>query len=514
MDGQSSYTVGSMIAAALSFALLAPSGAYLVVGGTVIDGSGSKPYVADIRIASGRIAAIGKLNARAGETTIAAQGLVVSPGFIDAHSHADSRLADDPSAESQIRQGITTAIVGQDGGGATPISQLFGKIARLKPTLNFAAFAGHGAIRRKVLKDDYKRLATPDELRTMRALLGEDMNAGAVGLSSGLEYDPGYYSDTDELVSLCKVVAAFKGMYISHVRDEGNGALRSLQELIEIAKRARVPAQICHTKLGTASVWGKAAEAIRLVNAARRNGIDITADIYPYRFWQSTITVLTLEKNYEDRGVWERALKDVGGPQNVLLSTYSPKAAWQGKTIDQIAKREKRDAIDIIQEIVRETTKPKTGTESIVCTAMQEADIEAFMKAPWVMFGSDGNIGGSHPRGAGAFPRVLAEYVRKRKVLSLESAISKMTSLPAKRFWLSDRGVLRVGAIADVVVFDPKKIQDKATPSRPKEMSVGARDVFVNGKPALLQGKMTGIRSGAILRMQQDDKGRRAVIAR
>ncbi len=458
----------------------------------------------DIRISEDRIIQIGRLTPRRGERVLDARGLAVAPGFIDAHSHADSNVDTYPLLESQIRQGITTAIVGQDGGGETPIASLFEKLQKAKPAINFAAFAGHGVLREKVMGIDFKRTAAREEIEKMKNLLEADMKAGALGLSSGLEYDPGSYSTTSELIDLASVAAKYGGIYISHMRDEGNDALKSFGELIEIAEKASLPAQVSHIKLGTAKVWGKGPEVVRMIDSARKRGLSITADVYPYVYWQSTITVLTLEKDYDDRKVWERALADVGGPQNVLLSEYSPNRNWAGKNLAQIAEETGKDAIAIIQEIIRKTHGPEgSGTESIVCTAMRESDLIAFLKAPWTMICSDGRHLGTHPRGAGSFPRVLRIYVREKKVLSLSEAIRKMTSLPAWRFGLRDRGKIAKGMIADVVVFNPKTIADRATPQRPTELSVGMVHVIVNGLPVLANGKLTGRRPGSVLRKME-----------
>jgi len=486
---------------AVQFASAPRENSLLIRGGTVLDGLGSKPRRADVRIEGKRIAAVAKLRARPGEVVIDASGLMIAPGFIDAHSHADVGVSDRPMLESQIRQGITTAIVGQDGGGSSPISELFARLESARPALNFAAFAGHGRIRQRVLGEGYKRHATKSEIERMRSLLEADMRGGALGLSTGLEYDPGFYSTAGEIVALAKVAAKHGGIYISHMRDEGNNAEKSFEELIRIAEEARIPAQVSHIKLATASVWGKAQHILAKIESARKRGLDVTADVYPYLYWQSTITVLTLDRNWSDRRVWERALEDVGGPSRVLLSEYSPDRAWVGKTLAEIASDTGKDPVSVIQEIVRKTHGPDgAGRESIVCTSMEERDLHKWMRWPHAMFCSDGRDGGTHPRGAGAFPRVLGKYVRQEKVLSLAEAVRKMTSLPARRFGLTGRGVLRPGSIADVVVFDPAIIADTATPQNPTSYSVGVKHVFVNGVPVLREGAMTGERPGLILK--------------
>lgn len=465
---------------------LAPA-SILVHGGTIVDGSGTPGFVGDLRIQGERIVAVGRLKPRPGEKLVKAQGLVVAPGFLDAHSHADGGAIEHPDAVSQVRQGITTAIVGQDGGWSRPVAEHLARLRAANPSLRFAAFTGHGGLRARAMGDDYKRKATPAEVARMKSLLEADMKAGSLGLSSGLEYDPGYYGDTDELVELAKVAAKYRGRYISHVRDEGNRALDSFRELIEIARRARIPAQISHIKLATFPVWGKAGEVLAMIENARREGLDVTADVYPYRYWQSTITALSTSRDWGNPETWHRALAEVGGPENVLLSNYSHDSAWVGRTIAAIAAAAGRDPADVVGEIVRRTRGPGgSGSESVVVTAMREDDLEAFLRHPMVMFCSDGSIGGSHPRGAGSFPRVLGRFVRERRILSLEEAIRKMTSFPAQRFGLSDRGRLRAGLLADVVLFDPKTVADRATSANPQALSVGIARVFIGGREVSL----------------------------
>lgn len=462
-------------------ALVAAS-SILIQGGTIVDGSGRPAFAADLRIEGGRIAALGDLKPLPGERVIAAQGLVVAPGFIDAHSHADGGLERDLWAKSQISQGITTAVVGQDGSRPAPVGKHLANLKRLSRGPKFAAFSGHGGLRREVMGDDFKRRATAEEVRKMSKLLDQDMREGALGLSTGLEYDPGHYAGTEEIVALARVAAKHGGMYISHVRDEGNGAMESFREVIEIGRRAGLPAQISHIKLGTAPVWGQAERVLTLIQGSRNDGLDITADVYPYLYWQSTITALSVSREWDSVDTWRRALDEVGGPAQVLLTRYTHEPSWVGKTLAQIAEATGYPAPELVRQIVAKVHGPGgSGSESVVVTAMTEADLIAFMKHPQVMFCSDGSIGGSHPRGAGSFPRILGRYVRELGVLTLEEAVRKMTSFPAQRFKLKDRGLLKPGLRADVVVFDPKTIADRATTSDPTALSVGMEWVFVDG---------------------------------
>ena len=473
----------------------------LLRGGTVLDGTGKPGRRADVRVTNDRVREIAAgLKAVPGERVIDAGGKVVAPGFIDTHSHADGGLLDTPDAETQIRQGITTAIVGQDGGSQMPLADYWRNVQAKRVALNLASFVGHGTLRRKVLGDDYKRAATAAEVAKMCALAEQEMRAGALGLSSGLEYDPGLYAKTDEVIACARVAAKHRGLYISHVRDEENDALGAFREVIRIAEAARLPAQISHIKLGSSPVWGKAPEVLRMMAAARRRGVDVTADVYPYTYWQSTITVIIPTRNWSDRAAWQRGLAEIGGPGSVLLSAYSPDPAWKGKTLAQLAKSTGKDAVTLIQEIVNKTQGPgATGRESVVVTAMNEKDLKTFLADRHVMISTDGGLRSTHPRGAGSYPRVLGRYVREQRVLSLPEAIRKMTSLPARRMGLAGRGTLTAGNRADIVVFDRATVRDTATTANPTAPPVGISHVLVNGVPVLDGGRMTGARPGQIL---------------
>jgi N-acyl-D-amino-acid deacylase len=466
----------------------------------VIDGSGSRGRREDVFIVGDSIAQLGRDLKQTADVVIDASGRVVAPGFIDAHSHADGGLFDDPDAETQIRQGITTSCVGQDGSSHWPLADWFRQVADRQVSLNIASFVGHGTVRGKVLGKDYKRKATPDEIRQMRALVAQEMKAGAIGFSSGLEYDPGHYSDTEELIALASVAGIYNGIYISHVRDEEDEAFNSFRELIRIAREGRLPAQISHIKLASSPVWGKTREVFRMMEEANRSGLDISADVYPYNYWQSTIIVLIPTREWDKRELWEKGLAEVGGPQNVLLTSYEPDPTWAGKTLAELAIKTGKDPISVIQEIVQKTHGEKPAGESVVVTAMQESDVRAFIAHPRIMFCTDGGLHPSHPRGAGSYPRVLGKYVREERVLSLEEAIRKATSLPAWRMGFPDRGGIAVGKKADIVLFDPRTIHDTATTKNPQSPPVGLGDVLVNGTPVLRDGRITGEHPGQVIR--------------
>lgn len=474
---------------ALALAFVGPG--TVIRGGAVYDGSGGAPRHIDLRIEGDTIRQIGKVATYRGDRVIDARGLAVAPGFIDAHSHADGGIFQDREAETQVRQGITTAVVGEDGGSTLPVTKFFAQLKQQPPAINFASFVGHGTVRQAVL-GEAERKPTEDELARMKSLVEQDMRTGALGFSSGLEYQPGRYADKSELIELAKVAAKHKGIYISHVRNEDNYAFDAFRELLDIAREAKIPAQINHIKLCSARVWGRAPEVLKMMKDARREGLDISADVYPYLYWQSTIRVLIPTENWDDRALWEQGLKDVGGAGHVLLTRFTPDKTWEGKTIEQIAKKTGKDPVTVIQDVVSRCYRNgNKGSENVVVTAMSEADLTAFVKSPDIMFCSDGGLHGTHPRGAGSFPRVLGVYVRERRTITLSEAIRKMTSLPAKRFGFTDRGTLAAGKKADIVIFDPKTVKDTATTQSPEAKPIGIPTVLVNGTPVLLKGQVT-----------------------
>ena len=485
----------------LPFLFLAVQPSTLITGGEVIDGTGSKRHYADVRIQGDNIVAVGHLKPRFGEKVISAKGMVVTPGFIDAHSHVDGWLLSDPVAESQIRQGITTSVIGQDGGSYFPIREMFAKYAARHVALNIASFAGHGTIRGKVLGKNYKRLSTPAEVARMAHLVGREVAVGALGLSSGLEYEPGRFGNTAELVALGRSAGKHGGIYISHMRNEDNDVLKAIDELFTIAKEGHLGAQVSHIKIGSARVWGKAPQILAQMEDAEKHGIYITADVYPYTYWQSTIRVLIETQDYSDRKQWEQGLKDVGGPDHVLLGVYGPDPTWKGKTIGEISRMTGKDPVSVCQEIVEKTSDPsKKEGETVVVTAMSDVDLDKFIASPRIMFCTDGQRGGAHPRYAGSFPRILGVYVRQRHVLSLEQAIRKMTSFPAHRLGFSHRGEIKPGYKADVVIFDPNKVIDKATTKDPEAPPVGISTVFVNGVAVLDKGVATKRTPGQVIK--------------
>ncbi|HEX6279912.1 MAG TPA: D-aminoacylase [Pyrinomonadaceae bacterium] len=444
---------------------------------TVIDGTGKPGSVSDVTITGNFIARVGKPNSvkpREGEAMIDGTGLVLAPGFIDIHNHSEGGLLREGTATNQVSQGITTVIVGPDGGSPASISEYFTKLER-KIGVNVGAFIGHGTIRTMVMKEDFKRPSTPQELAALEKLVDEAMKHGAFGLSSGLEYDAGFAATTEELIVLAKVAAKHGGIYMTHMRDEEEGVLNAIREAIRIGKEADLPVQISHIKMGNSSVWGKSADAIALINEARKGGQDITADAYPYTAWASTITVLVPSRKHDDPAEVQKGINAIGGADKVLITSSREFTAYEGKTLEQAAAIASKSPVETYMEIV------KNGGAGVIGYGMTESDVKAFYQTPWVMVSSDGGIGSRHPRGTGTFPRVLGRFVRESNWLSLEQAIRKMSALPAERLGLKDRGIIKKGWKADLVLFDPRTVIDNATFVEPQLVSGGIKAVFVNG---------------------------------
>jgi N-acyl-D-amino-acid deacylase len=476
----------------------------LITNVRIIDGSGGAARSGSVRIVRDRIAEVGNLRGQPGEQVIDAGRLVLAPGFIDTHSHHDRGLFDMRDAVAAVTQGITTIVVGQDGGSRSPLADFFARLDREPPAVNVASYSGHGSIREQVMGDDFKRTATAHEIERMRALLRADMQAGALGLSTGLEYDPGIYSAPQEVVELAKVASAFGGRYISHVRSEDRQFWQAIDEIIAIGREARIPVQISHIKLAMRSLWGRADSLVRVLDRARASGVDITADIYPYTYWQSTLTVLFPDRDFENRATAEFVLREISAPEGLLLAQYGPDTTYVGRTVAQIAAARGTDPPATLMALIRESLamEKTTGSsaESVIGTSMDERDIERLLAWPFTNVCSDGGLAGRHPRGFGAFTRVLGEYTRKRRVLSLEEAIRKMTSLSAGNVGIVDRGRIQPGYFADLVLFDPGTVRDRATPEEPQARSVGIRSVWVNGELVYDANTATGHHPGRVLR--------------
>ncbi len=471
----------------------AQTGSFVIKNAMIIDGSGRSGFRGDVRVAGDKIVKIGSIKPKKNETVLDANGKILAPGFIDIHNHSEEGLQTEGTATNQVSQGITTILVGPDGGSPFPLSDYFAKLlGKIAP--NVGAFIGHASLREQVMNNDYKRQTTPEEIAQMLVLMEQAMKEGAFGLSSGLEYDIGFSASTEELIALAKVAAKYKGIYMTHMRDEEEGMLDALREAIRISKEGKLPVQISHIKMGNRNVWGKSAEAIALIDAERRKGFDITADAYPYTAWASTITVLVPSRKHDDKAEVEKALFNVGGADKVLVTSCAARRDYQGKTLEEIAKSQNVSPVDVYIQIV------KDGGAGIVCNSMNEADVKAFYTQPWTMVSSDGGIGSRHPRGTGTFTKVLGRFVRENNWFSSEEAIRKMSSFPAQRLGLKDRGLIKKGMKADLVLFDKDKVKDLATFTQPQNLSEGIEIVFVNGVKVWENGKTTGNLPGAILR--------------
>jgi N-acyl-D-amino-acid deacylase len=499
----------SLVAVATLFRSQAANGTIAIVGATLIDGSG-RAAVTDsvVLLKDDTIVAAGKrsqVQVPSGARVIDAAGLVVAPGFIDAHNHSDRGFTSDPSAVSQVSQGITTVVVGQDGGSPFPVGAFLQELDKNPIALNVLTFVGHATVRSRVMGEDTNHLATPEEIEKMRQFVEQAMREGAMGLSTGLEYETGKPASTEEIVALARSAGAYGGIYISHIRDEADNSFEALAEAIQIGREARIPVQISHIKLGTLKVWGKAKQVVELINKARSRGQDVTADCYPYDAWSSTIRVLIPSGRHEDPVDVARGLADVGGPANITIVNCRAHPEYEFKTMAEIGKAEKISPVELYMKIVRD------GGAGVVCHSMKDADIQLFYRQPWVMVSSDGGIGSRHPRGAGTYPRVLGRYVRELRWLSLPEAIRKMTSFPALRFKLPDRGLIRPGFKADVVLFDPVRVIDRATFKDPQLVAEGVKRVFVNGIEVWNEGKATGERPGHALRLRKAQSDQKSV---
>ena len=446
-----------------------------IINARIVDGTGAPPRKGSVRVENGRIAQVGRATPRDGDTIIDARGLVLAPGFIDIHNHSTTGLLTDPSAAIQVAQGITTIVVGADGSSPWPIADYLAERRAHPAAVDVLVMVGHATVRRRVMGDDYKRPARDEEIGRMAALVEQGMNEGAVGLSSGLEYEVGSYSETRELIELAKAAARHRGFYMSHIRDEADRAFEAFKEAIEIGEQARIPVQISHIKLGTVGVWHKSAAIVEMIEAARRRGVDVTADCYPYDAWHSTITVLVPDKKYDNPASVKKALDDVGGAQNVTIDRDEAHPEYEFRTLEAIAKEKDTTPVELFIQIV------KDGGASVIGKSMAEDDIRRFYTQRWVMVASDGGIGLRHPRSAGTFPRVLASFVRERHWFPIEEAIRKMTSAPAARLGLADRGTIAVGKRADLVLFDPATIADRATFQDPFVLATGVKKVFLAG---------------------------------
>lgn len=495
----------------------------VIMNGKIIDGTGNSWYYGDVAVKNGKIAAIGKLSNTTALKIIDARNLIASPGFIDVHAHIENGVFEQPTAENYIYDGVTTVVTGNCGGSADDLKKFFWQLDSMKTSINVASLVGHNTVRRLAMGLD-NRLATADEQKKMEALVAQAMKDGAVGLSTGLIYLPGMYSNTEEVIGLAKTAAGFNGVYASHIRNEENRVVDAINEAINIGKAANIPVEISHFKVSGPANWGRSNETLSLVENARRDGYDVTIDQYPYTASSTNLGIRlpewalaggddSLKKRIADPAVHKQIIDEMLALQKkykytdysyAFVAMHKADTTLNGKNISEINKLKGRKA------------KPKEEAETIldmmlaggaqmVYHSMNEDDVRFFIKYPFNMIGADGGIvvygkGMPHPRAYGTNARALAKYVRDEKLVPLEEMIRRMTSLAAQKFQLKDRGLLKEGMAADIVIFDLNEVTDKATFEQPHQFSAGFHYVLVNGQLVIENGKHTGIKSGMTLK--------------
>ncbi len=525
----------------------------VITHGRIIDGTGSPWYSGDVGIRDGKIAAIGNLAAAPRKRTIDAAGRVVTPGFIDMLGQSELTILVDPRLPSKIFQGITSEITGE-GNSIAPLNdaiiqsdrtgyehlkitpdwrtlrQYFARLEKQGMGINLASYVGATQVRRMVLGDDDQQ-PTPAELAQMQALVRDAMKDGAVGVSTSLEYAPAPYAKTEELIALATEAAKSGGIYATHMRNESDSVLEAIEETLRIGREAHIPVEIWHIKVAGKNNWGRMPEVVAKINAARAAGADVSADTYAYTAWYNDFSAFIppwahdggtakLVERLKDPATHERIRKDmltpskdwdnewqeIPGPDAIMIGAVENPALlpMQGKRLSEIAKLWKKDPIDAVFDFLIQD--PSTG---VAVFGMSQPDVTLALQQPWVAIDNDsegtspeGILGQAHPhpRAYGTFPRILAKYVREEKVLTLEDAVRKFSALPAQRMRLTDRGVLKAGMWADVVIFDPATVHDRATFDNPNQLSEGMDYVLVNGVPVIDQGKMTGALPGKVLR--------------
>lgn len=497
----------------------------LVAGGRIVDGTGNPWFEADIAIKDGRIASIGKFDPQRAAKVIDAHGLIVTPGFIDVHTHIEGGIERLPLAENFLRMGVTSVVTGNCGGSAQNLGEWFARLEQQGISINVASLVGHNTVRRAGMNGDFDRPPTTEELQRMRGLVSQAMRDGAVGFSTGLEYIPGTYAKTDEIVELAKASAELGGVYATHMRDEGEFIENSIRESIEIGEKAGCPVEISHFKVSSKKRWGTSTTTIKMVEDARARGLQVTVDQYLYPAGSTGIGILFpswvfeggAEKTRErltdaaTRARVRRELIEKAEQQGfkdfafAFVANHQANQSFNGKNIAEITKtvKQKTDADSQAEQVIEIQL---AGGAQMVLHKMSEADVERIFKQPFTMIASDAGVIDAasasipHPRGFGNNARVLGVYVREKKLTTIEDAIRKMTSLPAGVFRLWDRGLLRPGMAADLVVFDEKAVVDRATFEQPKQYPTGIQFVVVNGQTVIEKGGHTGAKPGQILR--------------
>jgi N-acyl-D-amino-acid deacylase len=531
----------------------APTFDLVIVNGHIIDGTGSPWYSGDIGVRDGKIAAIGNLSSAGRRRTIDAAGKVVAPGFIDMLGQSEMTILVDPRLPSKIYQGITSEITGE-GNSIAPLNdaiiqsdrksfdyykitpdwrtfrQYFARLERHGMGINLGSYVGATQVRRMVLGDE-DRQPTPEQLEQMKGLVREGMKDGAVGVSTSLEYAPAPYAKTDELIALAAEAGKLGGIYATHMRNESNSVLEAIDEALRIGREGHIPVEIWHIKVAGKDNWGRMPEVVAKINAARAAGADVSADTYAYTAWYNDFSAFIppwahdggtakLVERLKDPSTrarirkdmlspsrdWDNEWQEIPGPEAIMIGAVQNPAlvALQGKRLSEIAKLWNKDPIDALCDFLIQD--PNTG---VAVFGMSQPDVTLGLQQPWVSIDNDsegtspeGLLGQAHPhpRAYGTFPRILSKYVREDHALSLEDAIRKFTALAAQRMRITDRGVLKEGMWADVVIFDPATVRDRATFDNPNQLSEGMEYVLVNGVPVIDQGKMTGALPGKVLR--------------
>jgi N-acyl-D-aspartate/D-glutamate deacylase len=488
-------------------------------GATLHDGSGKPGQVGDLAIKGDRIVAVGKFTTKGNPRVLNCEGLIISPGFIDLHTHSDYPLQEKKTNANYNyqSQGVTTVVTGNCGAGPVDVAAYFAKLEKIGVGTNVIHQVPHNDVRNKVM-GNANREPTAEELKAMEALVDQGMKDGAWGLATGLIYNPGTYAKTDELIALAKVAATHKGLYASHIRNESGEVLAAIDEILEIARRCGIRVHISHIKVSGQSVWGKAPDVIAVLRQARKDGIEVTADQYPYSASSTSLAATVIPARFRE-GSAKDLIKRLDDPElgpkmkkaidqqikahvngkSIKIARYAPNPKWQGKDLYTLSQTEDRTTLDLVVEIT------KNGGAQIVHFGMSDNDVRLFMMEPWVATASDGASmlpGNSvpHPRSYGTFPRKIGRFAIEDKLVTVEQAIRSASGLPADILKLPERGYLKAGYFADIVVFDPKTFRDKATFDRPHQYSTGVKYLFVNGRFAIDNGKQSDSLPGRVLR--------------
>lgn len=496
----------------------------VIKNGKIIDGTGNQWFYGDVGVKDGKIVSIGKIDQRNASTVVDATGLIVAPGFIDVHTHIEGNDLKVPTAGNFVLDGVTSVVTGNCGGSKVNIAKYFRQLDSVKMSINVASLIGHNSVRREIMGESM-RDPSAEEQKAMEDLVAKGMKEGAVGLSTGLIYVPGTYSKTPEVIGLAKAAALYGGVYASHIRDEGDHVTEAVEEAINIGRQANIPVEISHFKVTYKPNWGKSVGTLAQVENARKEGIEVTVDQYPYV--ASSTTLSTTVPSWVFSGGWDSLqwrLKDAPTRAKIkkemtdelkskqlknysyaVVARYLPDTTLNGKNISEINRLKGRkqkpvEEAETILDLIGSTDRVQ-----MVFFSMEENDLRRILQYPYNMFASDAgiNIYGSgmpHPRAYGTNSRVLGMYVRELKIIRLEEAIRRMTSLPATKFGLRDRGLLREGMAADIVVFDEKVVGDLATFNKPHAYAQGFKCIIVNGLVTAENGKHTGVRNGMVLK--------------